>query len=184
MHRFAALDTKFLLALAGGEPDAEATIDYLHKTGFFPVITESVIEQLGELANCSDAMTRDAARYAAKWFVTWNILAVENEYTQNGTAQVHADRMLEQGLIPGATTLEAEMLVEASCYNCELLVTFSEPLLNAPSAPLNLALLENDLNKVTVTIASPHIIARRLQMLPSKAAVATAQILSSEVTSG
>jgi hypothetical protein len=169
MPKFAALDTKFLLALAGGESDAESTIDYLHQTGFFPIITESVIEQLGELRRNGEAQARENANYAAQWLPTWNILQDGNSYTSNGTSQIHAERILEQGLIPSATQMEAEILVEASCHNCDLLVTFSKALLEAPSAPLNLALMENDLNKVTVTIASPTIIAQRLQLLTTQA---------------
>jgi hypothetical protein len=166
MPRFAALDTRFILALAGGEPDAEATIDYLHTTGFTPMITESVVEQLGELGQESaNQLTRKCADYAARWMVTWNIITPSNATVNNGAAQVHAEKIIEQGLIPGASQIEAEILVEASCHNCELLVTFSDPLLNAPAAPLNLALLENDLHKVTVTIASPQIIARRLEVM-------------------
>jgi hypothetical protein len=44
-------------------------------------------------------------------------------------------------------------------------VTFSEQLLQADAAQVNLALLEMELNKVTVTIASPSVIAERLRLL-------------------
>jgi hypothetical protein len=57
------------------------------------------------------------------------------------------------------------MLVEASCHNCELLVTFSKSLLSAPSNELNLALIENGLVTVTVAIASPEMIAQRMKLL-------------------
>lgn len=163
MKRFAALDTRFILALAGGEPDAEATIDYLTRNGFVPIITESVMEQLGELLHSQDEGTRRTASNALQWLSTWQILVPPNAYVENGAAQVHAEKLLTQNLIPAASQIEAEMLVEASCHNCELLVTFSTPLLQADSTLLNLALLEGDLSKVTVTIASPEIIARRLE---------------------
>lgn len=164
MQRFAALDTKFILALAGGEADAEATIDYLQKNGFFPIITESVHEQLGELASTPQSAACEAAKYASKWLTTWGIIEIPNSYTANGTSQVHAESILQQGLIPGATEIEAEVLVEASCQNCELLVTFSESLLNAPATVLNLALIERGLDQVTVIIASPSQIAARLAL--------------------
>lgn len=167
MQRFAALDTKFLLALAGGEPDAESTIDYLHKNGFFPLITECVYEQLGELAQQANNPAAPHAQHASRWLSTWGILDVSNRYTENGTSQVHAEAILEQGLIPGGTILEAETLVEASCHECELLVTFSDALLNAQSAAINLALIEKGMSKVTVIIASPKQIAERLAQMQS-----------------
>jgi hypothetical protein len=163
--RFAALDTRFLLALAGGEPDAEATIDYLQKNGFHPIITESVFEQLGEFVSNPDSLAHAAAIYASQNFVTWGIYDPSNPYVDNGTSCVHAESILKQGLIPDGTTIEAEMLVEASCHNCELLVTFSKPLLTAPSTQLNLALIENGLVTVTVAIASPEMIAQRMKLL-------------------
>lgn len=165
MKRFAALDTSFLLALAGGEPDTEATIDYLFRNGFFPIITESVLEQLGELAESKDEMVKQNALRALKSLTTWQVLVSSNKYVENGAAQVHAERIMTQGLVPEATHFETEILVEASCHNCELLITFSKPLLDADSTTLNLALIEGDLNKVTVTIASPKTIARRLEMM-------------------
>jgi hypothetical protein len=165
MPKFAAIDTKFILALAGGEPDAEATLDYLHKTGFIPIVTETVIEQLGELVESSEPTARDVAKYAARWMTSWGVLEVQNINIANGAAQVHAEKLLEQGLIPEATTIEAEILVEAACHGSELLVTFSQPLLDAPSTPLNLALMENHLHQVTIIIASPDLIARRLEKL-------------------
>jgi hypothetical protein len=163
--RFAALDTRFLLALAGGEPDAEATIDYLQKNGFHPIITESVFEQIGEFVSNPSCQSHEAAVYASKNFVTWGIYDPANPYVENGTSCVHAEKILEQGLIPDGTTIEAEMLVEASCHNCELLVTFSKSLLSAPSNELNLALIENGLVTVTVAIASPEMIAQRMKLL-------------------
>jgi hypothetical protein len=162
--RFAALDTRFLLALAGGESDAEATIDYLQRNGFSPIITESVVEQIGELRSDKTNPAYEAASVASKMFVSWGIYDPPNPYVDNGTSCVHAEKILQQGLIPDGTTIEAEMLVEASCHNCELFITFSQPLLNAPSSQLNLALIESGLVKVTVTIASPEMIAERMKM--------------------
>jgi hypothetical protein len=162
MSRFAALDTRFILALAAGEPDAEATIDYLSKTGFVPIITESVYEELGGLVHSPDNPAHENAKHACQWLVTWGILDPPNSQIDIGTSGINADKLLEQGLIPGCTKVEAEMLVEASCQNCELFVTFSTPLLRAEATPLNLALLEMGLSKVTVTIASPDAIAARL----------------------
>jgi len=163
--RFAALDTRFLLALAGGQFDAEATIDYLQRNSFCPIVTESVIEQLGELQRDSGNPAHDAAVIASKNFVTWGIYDPSNPNVDNGTSCVHAEKIMEQGLIPDAMTIEAEMLVEASCHNCELFITFSQPLLNAPSSQLNLALIESGLVTVTIAIASPEMISERLQLL-------------------
>lgn len=163
--RFAALDTRFLLALAGGQPDAETTIDYIQRNGFHPIITESVFEQLGELQKDHTNPAFEAAVYASKNFVTWGIYDPSNPYVDNGTSCVHAEKLLQQGLIPGGTTIEAEMLVEAACHDCELLITFSNALLTASPTQLNLALIENGMVKVTVAIASPEMIAERMKLL-------------------
>lgn len=163
--RLAALDTKFLLAFAGGESDAKETLEYLRKNGFSLIITQSVVEQLGELQRDKKNPAHDSALYASWMYPQWGIYDPSNPYVDNGTSCVHADKILEQGLIPGATIIEAEILVEASCHNCELLVTFSDPLLGAPPTPLNLALIENDMEAVTVAIASPRMIAERLRMI-------------------
>lgn len=165
MPRFAALDTKFLLALAGGESDAEATIDYLAQKGFTPIATESVMEQLGELQENGDDQTKQLAGYAATWMITWGVITPSCPHAANGTAQINAARLIEQGLIDQATIIEAEILCEAACAGCEILITYSEALLDAPTTPLNLALVENDLNKVIVIIASPSLIAQRLEVL-------------------
>lgn len=162
--RFAALDTKFLLAYAGGEPDAEATLSYLQDNGFQPIITQSVIEQLGELQRDRNNPARDFAMYACWMHPHWNVWDIPNTYVDNGTACVHAEKIIKQGLIPGGSCIEAEILVEASCHGCELLITFSKPLLDAPSIQLNLALVENEMRAVTVAIASPAMIAERVRM--------------------
>jgi hypothetical protein len=164
--RLAALDTKFLLAFAGGESDAEETLEYLRKNGFSLIITQSVVEQLGELQRNKNHPAHDFALFISWMYPQWGIYDPSNQYVDNGTSCAHADKILEQGLIPDATKIEAEMLVEASCHNCELLVTFSEPLLKAPPTPLNLALIENDMEAVTVAIASPKMIADRLKVIP------------------
>jgi hypothetical protein len=169
--RLAALDTKFLLAFAGGESDAEETLEYLRKNGFTLIITESVIEQLGELQRNKKHHAHDFALYASWMYPQWGVYAPSNQYVENGTSCVHAEKILDQGLIPDATKIEAEILVEASCHHCELLVTFSGPLLNAPPAPLNLALIENDMDAVTVAIASPEMIAERLKFLNEQVCV-------------
>ena len=163
--RLAALDTKFLLAYAGGESDAEETLEYLRKNGFTLIITESVIEQLGELQRDKTHPAHDFALYASWMYPQWGIYEQSNPYVDNGTSGVHADKIIEQGLIPDATKIETEMLVEAYCHHCELLVTFSDSLLKAEPAPLNLALIENDMGAVTVAIASPKMIAERLRLL-------------------
>ncbi len=162
--RLAALDTKFLLAFAAGESDAEETVQYLQRNGFACIVTQSVIEQLGELQRDKNNPSRLFALYALYMFPQWGFYEQANQYVDNGTSCVHAEKMLEQGLIPGARKIEAEILVEASCHQCELLVTFSEPLLNAKSMPLNLALIEGDMNSVAVAIASPKMIAERLKL--------------------
>lgn len=168
--RSAALDTKFILALAGGAQDAEDTLEYLRQNAFLPIITESVDEQLGELQRGGDKenQIRLLALYALWMFPNWGIVDQPNKYVENGTACVHSEKILEQGLIPNATRIEAEILVEASCHGCELLITFSDPLLNASPVPLNLALIENELAAVTVAIASPAMIAKRLQLTEEK----------------
>jgi len=162
--RLAALDTKFLLAFAGGESDAEETFEYLRKNGFTLIVTESVLEQLGELTHSCNK-THPAHYYAmyAYWTLPrWGILEPANPYVENGTSGAHAEKIREQGLLPNATRIEAEILVEASCHRCDLLVTFSEPLLNALPGPLNLALMEGGMDAVAVAIASPKMIAERL----------------------
>src|SRR5271156_4085235 len=98
MSRFAALDTRFMLALAAGESDAEATIDYLGKIGFVPIITESVFEQLGELASASASPASECARHACKWFTTWGILDPPNRHIETGVAEINAEKILDQGL--------------------------------------------------------------------------------------
>lgn len=163
--RLAALDTKFLLAFAGGETDAEETLSYLHKNGFKLIITQSVVEQLVELQRDKANPAHDFAMYALWMFDKWGIFDLPNQYVENGTSCVHAENIIKQGLIPEATTIETEMLVEASCHGCELFVTFSEPLLNAPATPLNLALIENHMGAVTIAIASPKMIADRLRLV-------------------
>lgn len=164
MNRFAALDTKFLLAFAASEPDAEETVEYLRKNKFTCIITRSVIQQLCELRQTEPDPTRSYALYAYWMFSNWGFIEQSNTYVDNGTSCKFAEDILEQGLIPGGKKHDSEILVEASCHQCELLITFSKPLLNAPSGQLHLALIECNLSAVAVAIASPDMIAGRLKV--------------------
>lgn len=161
--RLAALDTKFILALAVGESDAEATLNYLKQNRIYPIITESVIEQLGEIKRDRTDPASDSAFYALWMFPGWGIGDPPNPHVQNGTSCLHAESLIKQGVIPGARKIESELLVEAACHECELLITFSPALLGAPPVPLNLALIENELCMVAIAIASPQMIADRLK---------------------
>jgi hypothetical protein len=163
--RLAALDTKFLLAFAAGEQDVEETLDYLRNNNFQIIITKSVVEQLQDLIRHKSHDAHLFALYAFWMCPKEGIFEPSNSYVDNGTSCAHAEKIREQELIPDATRIEAEILVEASCHRCDLLITFSEALLNAPIVPLNLALIENDMDAVTVAIASPKMIAERLKQL-------------------
>jgi len=172
----AALDTKFVLAYSASEADTAETLEYLKKSGFELIITESVVEQLAELIRDKQNPSRDFALYAFWMHPSWEVSNPANPYVEHGTSCRHAEKIIEQGLVPGATKIEAEILVEASCHQCDLLVTFSQPLLKSDTVPLNLALVENDMNAVTVAIASPAQIAARLPLLEKNNATQQQQL--------
>lgn len=161
--RLAALDTNFLLAYAAGESDVEETFDYLRANNFQIIITRSVIEQLADLIRIKDDPNHLFALYAYWMLPSWGIVEASNPYVENGTSCAHAEKIRDQGLIPDVSRIDSEILVEASCHKCDLLITFSECLISAPSGPLNLALIDSEMDAVTIAIASPGMIAERMR---------------------
>jgi hypothetical protein len=144
-RKYAALDTSFLLALAIGEGDCEQVIDWLHGHNSYPLVTPTVLQELWEIFRSDKAKeNRDAAGQALASFSTWGVLTAPQDPLENGIAELTAEALLSGSHCPHANKNDALVVAEAAHQGCAILITYRTPILDAPSEPLHLALLQRD----------------------------------------
>jgi hypothetical protein len=144
-RRFAALDTPFLLALAGGDPDCEEIIDWLSRNNVYPLITGTVLQELEDAEReDSDPFVKQNAETALLNLATWAILDVALSPTDNGIAKIVAGKFVEKGVLPDEHENDGLVVAEAALHGCNLLVTYRKTLLDAPVEGIKFMLIESD----------------------------------------
>src|SRR5881392_2239258 len=100
-RRFAALDTSFLLALAGGSQDCEEVIDWLSSIVVYPLVSGTVMQELADIERKdTDPFVRQNAEKAQLNLTIWGILDASLTPTDNGIAQMTARKFVEKGVLP------------------------------------------------------------------------------------
>ena len=142
-HRFASLDTSFLLALAAGDQDCEEVLDWLGRNNVYALVTPTVVQELVDLEE-QDKDAGPTAKIAKTTLGVWGILAPSIEPTEHGIATIIARKFVEKGVLPDECENDGLVLAEAGIEGCRMLITYRKSILDAPKQHLKLVLLESD----------------------------------------
>ena len=145
-RRFAALDTPFLLALAGGSENCEEVIDWFSRIPVYPIATGTVLQELMdiEMREGGDPFEKQNAERALLGLSTWGILDVSLTPTDNGIAKIIATKFVEKGVLPDEHENDGLVVAEAALHECKMLVTYRDTLLKAPLEGIKFMLIESD----------------------------------------
>lgn len=167
--RFAALDTRFLLALGVGDDDCQTVIDWLSANNVYPLATGTVLQELADLEReDADEFVRQNAEHAQMQLSTWGILPAPLNSIDNGIAKIIASRLVEKKVLPDDAENDGLVVVEAAMHQCKILITYREALLNAHSAGIRFMLIENDVSDLF--IVSPEDVVDYLRSIEKEAA--------------
>jgi hypothetical protein len=165
--RFAALDTRFLLALSVGNEDCQAVMDWLSGINVYPLATGTVLQELADLEReDSDEFVRQNAENAQLLLSTWGILPAPLNSIDNGITKIIASRLVEKKVLPDDHENDGLVVVEAAMHQCKILITYREALLNAPAAGIRFMLIENDVSDLF--IASPEDVVEYLRTIENE----------------
>ena len=151
-RRFAAVDTSFLLALAGGDENCEEVIDWFSKINVYPLATGTVLQELMDIDQQEDAdpFVKQNAECALLNLATWGILDASLTPTDNGIAKIIAGKFVEKGVLPDEQENDGLVVAEAALHECKMLVTDRKTLLNAPLEGIKFMLIESDVSALLV----------------------------------
>jgi rRNA-processing protein FCF1 len=122
--KLVVLDTNVLLHLAEEHPAAHNLVLRLVKTGFVPVVTQTVVQELGNAARNGDTPEkRRSATIALQSMRTWGIQPVVLRPVGNGICEVVADVIANRHLIPEDERNDAFILIESAFAGAAMLVT-------------------------------------------------------------
>jgi hypothetical protein len=153
--RFAALDTSFLLCLAAGDEDCEATIDWFSGINVYPLITGTVLQELADIEQTeSDPFVKANAIKVVTSISTWGFLALPLQPAENGIAKIIATKLAAKGFLPDEHENDGLVVAEAAYQNCNILVTYRESLLECSGEGLKFMLLENDVSDLFIVSPS------------------------------
>jgi hypothetical protein len=144
-RRSAALDTPFLLALAGGDDNCAEIIDWLSRINVYPLVTGTVLQELMDAEqNDLDPFVKQNAESALMNLTTWGVLDTALSPTDNGVAKIIAGKFVEKGVLPDEHENDGLVVAEAALHDCKMLITYRETLLNAPLEGIKFMLIESD----------------------------------------
>ena len=149
--RLAALDTNVLLHLAGDYAPAHNLVLRLVGGGFTPIVTQTVVQELGHLAQFGNpARKQQLAICALSTMRKWHIQPVSLKPVGNGICEIAAGVIAKRELLPQEEKNDAYILIEASFYSAAMLITWDAHLLDASNRELNEVLESFDLNPVQI----------------------------------
>jgi predicted nucleic acid-binding protein len=148
-----ALDTNFLLDLAGKAAFARDFKEYFQSLGFQFLVPPTVVMELTFAAEEENGEKRALARKALDNFTRWRIqpfgmTAVETDIT-GGFSQ----RLREKGLLPFEEVNDGIILAETSLGGISILITRDKHLLDIDETSLSMAF--NDADWTPVNPAHP-----------------------------
>jgi rRNA-processing protein FCF1 len=156
-RRFASLDTSFLLALAEGEEDCEAVIDWLGRINVYPLVTPTVIQELMDIEE-QDREACPTAKAAKEGISVWGILDAPLSPTDHGIAEIIASKLIAKGVLADECLNDGLVLAEAGIQECKLLLTYRSTILEASFEAMKLVLLESDVSDV-FAVGPPDVVA-------------------------
>jgi len=148
--RFAAVDTGVLLALEAGDEECQEAIDRLSNVGFYFIVTETVLQELADIAqNDSDSENRSHAHNTLIQMTNFGFLAPSLTPVQMGVAEQLAQKLLEN-CIPHCALNDGLTVTESAYNNCRFLLTRRSGLLNIDRISILIAIVDSDLPAVVV----------------------------------
>jgi predicted nucleic acid-binding protein len=149
------LDTNVLIHLAEEHAGAHNTVLRCVKFGWIPVITQTVILELGHTAQYSDKpKKRYAATIALSNLLAWGIQPTGLKPVGNGICGIVAEQIVQRRLLPPDEKHDAYVLIEAAFHSAKKLISWDRHFLDADQAALNKLL--NDYDLPAVEICSPE----------------------------
>jgi predicted nucleic acid-binding protein len=148
-----AVDTNFLLDLAGEEKNATKALDVLRKKTASAIIT-TVPTVLDELAYGLEIWKGPKRALALKALTClkqhWGIQSIDFIPAGHGLVELAADRILNDGLLPEEERNDAFIIAEAALMNCSMLITSDRHLLDIDNTKLRDTLKARDLGEPSI----------------------------------
>jgi hypothetical protein len=151
-NKFAALDSDFLTALEVGDDECEGVIDGLRGHGFYFIVTETPLEELGDIVYKEQGIDAERCEHAQKTILSitnWGFLTPPLKDIERAVALQVADKLVSS-LMPHGHINEGRVLAEAAFHKCRFLITRRNALLKANRNSTEVALINADLNSVVV----------------------------------
>jgi hypothetical protein len=149
--KLAALDTNILFHLAEQYAPAHNLIRRLVRNGFTPIVTQTVVQELGYCVDYGEtARKREIAETALCSMREWGIQPVTLKAVGNGICDIAANVIASRGLLPESERHDAYILIESGFCGVALLLTWDEHLTGANNAGLNEVLSSFDLHPVQI----------------------------------
>jgi predicted nucleic acid-binding protein len=150
-QKLAVLDTNVLFHLAEQYAPAHNLVLRLVKRGFVPVVTQTVVQELGYAAQYDvRAKNQDLATTALTHMRQWGIQPFSLVPVGNGICDIITDVILNRKLLPDGERHDAYILIESSFGAAAMLVTWDTDLLEAPNDAINEVLRSFDLHPIQI----------------------------------
>ncbi len=155
--KLAALDTNILFHLAEDYAPAHNLVGRLVRSGFTPIVTQTVVQELGFFSTDADTERKQrVATLALTSMREWGIQPIHLKPVGNGICDIAADVISGRGLLPANERNDAYIVIECGFIGVAMLLTWDSHLLDAPNPQLNEVLKAFDL--FPVQILSPSVI--------------------------
>ena len=150
--KLVALDTNVLFHLAENYAPAHNLVLRLVRLGFAPIVTQTVIQELGVASSVGDtARKRASATLALSSMRSWGIQPGSLMPVGNGISGVAANIIIDsRELLPQGEYNDAYVFIESAFFGVAMLVTWDSHLLDASNAALNEVVTSLDLNPVQI----------------------------------
>jgi hypothetical protein len=134
-----------------GDHSCEEVIDFFSAMRWFCIATETVQEELSDLAlNSPKLEVRRLASDTLSHLNTYNILCPDLPNLNRDVAKIFAQRLSETDLIKGGTQNDALALTEAASHRCYFFITDREHLTQCNADAVRVALTSFDLNACAI----------------------------------
>jgi rRNA-processing protein FCF1 len=148
--KFVALDTNFVLDLAGRDPAAKKLAEVLQARRFSLLITDTVIQELADKAEDEKDEAHEEAVFALAHIREWKITPVLLKPLQRGYAEQFSEYVRRQGLLNTSEKNDGEILAEASIAEATFVISSDAHLCRIDEHLLRVAYSDKGLDPVTV----------------------------------